>query len=96
MPYRIHAKTGGSAFFVVVETPEDALAKFAELAETYRAGVTARDLSGRLIDLASLQAEIDAGADMPTVLCTPDGFKAVDTIYGPDFRCGICNVPAAP
>ena len=58
MPYRIHAKTGGSAFFVVVETPEDALAKFAELAETYRAGVTARDLSGRLIDLASLQGEV--------------------------------------
>jgi hypothetical protein len=34
--------------------------------------------------------------DMPTVHSVPDGFKAVQTEYGPDFRCGACDVPVDP
>jgi hypothetical protein len=33
---------------------------------------------------------------IPTVLSTPNGFKVVQTEYGPDFHCETCNVPAAP
>ena len=33
------------------------------------------------------------GAEMPTVDVVPDGFKAVQKVYGPDFHCGSCNVP---
>jgi hypothetical protein len=33
-------------------------------------------------------------ADTPTVDSVTDGFKAVQTEYGPDFHCGTCNVPA--
>jgi hypothetical protein len=36
------------------------------------------------------------GNQMPTVLFVPDGFKVVQTEYGPDFHCMSCNVPAAP
>jgi hypothetical protein len=36
------------------------------------------------------------GAEMPTVNGVPDGFKAVQTKYGPNFHCGACNVPAEP
>ena len=46
-------------FSVVVGTAKDALAKLAELAETDRIEVAATDLSGTVIDLATLQAEAD-------------------------------------
>jgi hypothetical protein len=36
------------------------------------------------------------GALMPTVNLVTAGFKAVQTEFGPDFHCGVCNVPAAP
>jgi hypothetical protein len=36
------------------------------------------------------------GDRTPTVLCRPDGFKVVQTEYGPDFLCDACNVPAEP
>jgi hypothetical protein len=35
-------------------------------------------------------------ADTPTVNGIPDGFKVVQTEYGPDFRCGVCDVPVEP
>jgi hypothetical protein len=38
----------------------------------------------------------DKAADMPTVQDMPDGFKAVDTRYGPEFRCSPCDVPVLP
>jgi hypothetical protein len=44
--------------------------------------------------MASLSQLKDAR--MPTVHLVTAGFKAVQTEYGPDFHCGICNVPAAP
>jgi hypothetical protein len=59
MPYWIHAKVKDGAFSVVVETAKDALAKLAELAETDRIEVAATDLSGAVIELATLQAEAD-------------------------------------
>jgi hypothetical protein len=34
-------------------------------------------------------------ADIPTVNRVTDGFKAVQTEYGPDFHCEACNVPVA-
>jgi len=40
-----------------------------------------------------LQAE---GDQTPTVLAVPDGFKVVQTEYGPDFHCQICNVAVDP
>ena len=57
MPYWIHAKIKGGAFSVVVETAKDALAKLAELGESEHTEVAAMDLSGSVIDLATLQAE---------------------------------------
>jgi hypothetical protein len=44
--------------------------------------------------MASLSQFKDA--NMPTVVSVPDGFKAVQTEYGPDFHRGTCNVPAVP
>jgi hypothetical protein len=44
--------------------------------------------------MASLSQFKDA--NMPTVDYGPDGFKALQTEYGPDFHCATCNVPAAP
>jgi hypothetical protein len=35
-------------------------------------------------------------ARMPTVNLVTAGFKVVQTEFGPDFHCGVCNVPAAP
>lgn len=35
-------------------------------------------------------------AEAPTVEAVPVGFKAVQTEFGPDFRCEACNIPAAP
>jgi hypothetical protein len=35
------------------------------------------------------------GDQTPTVLSVLDGFKVVQTEYGPDFHCATCNVPAA-
>ena len=52
--YRPRSKT--ATFSVVVETAKDALAKLAELAESEQTEVAAMDLSGTLIDLATLQA----------------------------------------
>ncbi|MDO8981472.1 MAG: hypothetical protein Q7V17_19820 [Afipia sp.] len=44
--------------------------------------------------MASLsQGESD---EMPTVQSVPDGFKVVQTEYGPDFRCEGCDVAAEP
>ena len=59
MAYWIHAKIKGSdgAFSVIVETAQDALAKLAELAESEHNEVAAMDLSGTVIELATLQAE---------------------------------------
>jgi hypothetical protein len=34
--------------------------------------------------------------DMPTVLSITDGFKAVQAEYGPDFRCGTCDIAVDP
>ncbi len=46
------------------------------------------------IGMASLsQGELD---QTPAVLTVPDGFKVVQTEYGPDFHCGTCNVPVDP
>ena len=36
------------------------------------------------------------GALMPTVDSVQGGFKAVQTEFGPDFRCETCNIAAAP
>ena len=30
--------------------------------------------------------------DMPITQLVPNGFKAVDTEHGPDFRCADCDV----
>ena len=57
MPYWIQAKVKDGAFSVVVETAKDALAKLAELAELEHAEVSAMDLSGTVIEVATLQAE---------------------------------------
>lgn len=35
-------------------------------------------------------------ATIPTVDGVPDGFKAVQTEYGPNFHCGACDIPALP
>jgi hypothetical protein len=35
-------------------------------------------------------------ADMPTVDRITDSFKVVQTDYGPNFHCGVCDVPALP
>jgi hypothetical protein len=35
-------------------------------------------------------------ANMPTVDRVSDGFKVVQTEYGPNFHCGTCNVRAIP
>jgi hypothetical protein len=44
--------------------------------------------------MASLsQGEAD---DTPIVHVVPDGFKAVQTEYGPDFRCGTCDIAVEP
>jgi hypothetical protein len=34
--------------------------------------------------------------DIPIVQSVPNGFKVVDSQYGPDFHCGTCNVAVAP
>jgi hypothetical protein len=57
MPYWIQAKIKEGAFSVVVETAKDALAKLAELTEVGHSEVTAKDMSGAIIDLTTLQAE---------------------------------------
>jgi hypothetical protein len=59
VPYWIHAKIKESGFSVVVETAQDALTKMAELAELAHTEVSAKDLSGNVIELAVLQAEAD-------------------------------------
>jgi hypothetical protein len=33
---------------------------------------------------------------IPTVARVTDGFKAVQTEYGPTFHCGACDIPAMP
>lgn len=35
-------------------------------------------------------------AETPTVEAVHGGFKVVQTEYGPNFRCGDCDVPALP
>jgi hypothetical protein len=41
--------------------------------------------------MASLSQPHDA--EMPIVNIIQDGFKVVRTEFGPDFRCGACDVP---
>jgi hypothetical protein len=36
------------------------------------------------------------GDQTPTVLNSPDGFKVVQTEYGPNFLCEACNILAVP
>jgi hypothetical protein len=36
------------------------------------------------------------GDNMPTVLSITDGVKPVQTEYGPDFRCGTCDIAVDP
>lgn len=59
MPYRIHSKIKGSAVSIVVESAKEALAKLAELTECGHTEVAAKDLSGIVIELSTLQAEAD-------------------------------------
>jgi hypothetical protein len=59
MPCWIHVKIKESAFAVVVETAKDALAKLAELTEVGHSEIAARDMSGAMIGLTTLQAEAD-------------------------------------
>jgi hypothetical protein len=33
------------------------------------------------------------GAETPTVDGISDGFKAVQTEYGPNFHCVVCDIP---
>jgi hypothetical protein len=37
-----------------------------------------------------------AGDATPTIHRVPDGFKVVQTQYGPDFHCGTCNIAVDP
>jgi 2-polyprenyl-3-methyl-5-hydroxy-6-metoxy-1,4-benzoquinol methylase len=48
----------------VVGTAKDALAKLAELAEFDQVKVTAMDLSGTIIELATLQAEANRAPNL--------------------------------
>jgi hypothetical protein len=59
MPYWIQAKVKDGAFSFFFETAKDALAKLAELAEMDRIEAAATDLSGTVIELATLQAEAE-------------------------------------
>ena len=36
------------------------------------------------------------GDDIPTVHVVPDGFKVVQTEYGPDFRCETYDIAVEP
>ncbi len=47
------------AFSVILETARDALAEMAELAESDHTELVAKDLSGKVIDAAALQSEVD-------------------------------------
>jgi hypothetical protein len=42
----------------------------------------------------SLTQSIDA--EMPIVNRVSEGFKTVHTKYGPNFHCGVCDVPVQP
>ena len=55
--YNAKIKDSDGAFSVVVGTAKDALAKLAELAELDQVEVAAMDLSGTIIELATLQAD---------------------------------------
>jgi hypothetical protein len=48
----------------------------------------------RNVGLVSLSQLKDAF--MPTVHSVADGFKVVQTQYGPNFHCGVCDIPAMP
>lgn len=62
MAYWIYAKMKGSAVSVVVDNARDALIKMEELSISDHFEVMAKDLSGKIIDVAALQAE--AGQDL--------------------------------
>jgi Leu/Phe-tRNA-protein transferase len=58
VPYEVRAKAGESAFSVVVETAKQALVKVDELLEQADVDdVSARDWSGKIMDLGALEAE---------------------------------------
>jgi|GEM_PF-6298043 hypothetical protein len=59
MAYWIHAKVKDGAFSVVVETAKEAIAKLAELSQHEQTEVTAKDLLGKVIEIATLQSEAD-------------------------------------
>jgi hypothetical protein len=44
--------------------------------------------------MASLSQNDDA--DIATVHSVPDGFKVVDSAYGPNFQCSTCDVAVSP
>jgi hypothetical protein len=44
--------------------------------------------------IASLRYE--KSEEMQTVHSVPDGFKVVDTQFGPSFHCETCNVEVTP
>ncbi len=39
---------------------------------------------------------LNEDADMPTVDGIADGFRVVQTEFGPDFHCTTCNVAVVP
>jgi hypothetical protein len=43
-------------------------------------------------------ASLSQGSDdpVPTVDRVADGFKAIQTEYGPNFQCGVCDVLVDP
>jgi hypothetical protein len=47
----------------------------------------------RRTGLASLS---QGTADVPTVHAVPDGFKVVQTSYGPNFHCATCDIAVQP
>ena len=57
VPYWIHAKIKGGAVSVVVDTAKEALAKIEELSISDHVEVLAKDLSGKILDRATLQVE---------------------------------------
>jgi hypothetical protein len=48
----------------------------------------------RQTGLVSLSQSADA--EMPIVDRVSDGFKAIQTDYGPNFHCGACDIPVDP
>lgn len=41
-------------------------------------------------------ASLSQGCDISIVQSVPDGFKVIQTEFGPNFRCATCNVAVEP